>query len=496
MLALAASLAVTLSISDPMIRIDGTFTDWDDVPVAVDDAGDAPDGEVDLGTIRWHADGQAVYLQADIGRTLNVQRLAGMLSLVVDADGDPETGLTSDGLTGVDFIIDWSPPSRRDAERGMGTRLRVANARGFSDGTVYALDAVMAPTTAGPVFELRLRRDVALAGPVRPFAGAACRAKLIHHARNGTVTDETDIMSIALPELAPPPPPVEATTSPLARSAPDVLRVVSWNVELGALTERPQAFLGVLRALDPDVILIQELRDSEGADRLRSIVSAITPDAGAWHVVIGEGGGNLRSAIASRTALTVPASMRVVADPKRSGTDVRTAAASIMYAGRPVLLVSSHLKCCGQIGSREDETRIREASLIRDAVAALPAALRRGVVIGGDLNLVGTAIPLERLVGGIDADGTDLEIAEPFQLDGVSSATWGRRGASFIAGRLDYLAYSDATMRVAGAFVFDAADLSPACLSSSGLAATATRDASDHLPVVLDLAWVSGPPND
>ena len=116
----------------------------------------------------------------------------------------------------------------------------------------------------------------------------------------------------------------------------------------------------------------------------------------------------------------------------------------------------------------------------------LPAYQRERMVLGGDLNLVGTRIPLEELADDMDADGSDLMPAPARVLGDRTFYTWRNADTPFPPGRLDWLVYSDATLRTANSFVLDTAKLSDAVLKRAGL----RRDdslCSDHLPVVVDV---------
>ena len=111
------------------------------------------------------------------------------------------------------------------------------------------------------------------------------------------------------------------------------------------------------------------------------------------------------------------------------------------------------------------------------------------VIVAGDFNLVGARRPLDLLTTRLDIPGLSLIEAEPYQLDGLSNATWSDRKQPFVPGRLDYLLYSIAQFRVRGAFALDSVDLAPQSLQSHRLRAEDTASASDHLPLVVDLEW-------
>jgi len=106
------------------------------------------------------------------------------------------------------------------------------------------------------------------------------------------------------------------------------------------------------------------------------------------------------------------------------------------------------------------------------------------VLVAGDLNLVGSRAPLERLAAGLDPAGGDLVVARALHPDGRDGWTWSAPRSAYTPGRLDYMLSSPSSLRVAAAFVLDTADLSPAVCARHGLEPGDARAASDHLPIV------------
>jgi endonuclease/exonuclease/phosphatase family metal-dependent hydrolase len=133
-----------------------------------------------------------------------------------------------------------------------------------------------------------------------------------------------------------------------------------------------------------------------------------------------------------------------------------------------------------------------EALAIRQATeAALRAGGVDGLLITGDLNLVGSEEPRIVLARELDVDGRSLWTAQPMRLDGVSQTTWEWAGDRFTPGRLDYVLYSQATLGWVGGFVYHSGDLSARWQAAHGVTAETSR-ATDHLPVVSDLRWGPG----
>lgn len=493
---LAAATLPTATVAQEIV-LDGAFDDWQAVAVATTDPrDDAPPGaELDLGDVRVAHDAGFLHVLVELvpadgpdARPLrNLQKLRGDLVLVLDADGDASSGRTAHGLEGADVEVQMTTGDRR---QGFAVRTAGAGGRGLSPDV---LGVAVAPTYAAPEAELRLERGRRLPGGAPLLTGDRVRGKLVHRDARGNVLDETDVFDHALAtpfradELA-------GVAAIPARPA-DALRAVSWNIERGNLRTRAAVVGRIVRALDADVLMLQELTEDMTEDEVTSILSTATGDE--WAAQVGTRGGNLRTAVAVRNRPGRQADRLAALEPMPGeGRGVRSAALAVRHQERWIAFVSVHLKCCGSIGDRSDRTRIEEVNAIRRGVArglgsrwteaALPI---RGLVVAGDYNLVGSRDPLDLLVRGGDRDGSDLAIVDAPQLDGRSNLTWDKPGQAFPPGRLDFVTIGDLDLEPRQAFVLDARDLAPAALRASGLEEGDTEDASDHLPVVVDLAW-------
>ncbi len=507
--------------------LDGRFDDWTNQAPALVDPADAARAPIDIGAVWVADDPAALHLAIELGRQVNLQALDGILHLLIDTDGNAATGETQYGLVGTDVIISFSASHPKSPNRpGRGVGVRRLGVAGAATSTPYDLGVAFAPTAAARRAEIVVPRGSFSGGPDL-LTGETCALKFVFVGADGTLLDETDVISHRFGSAAGPTPPAELSKDPLARRQ-DTLRVVTWNVERGALIKTPEAFARVLRALEPDVLLFQELTSKESAAQIAAWLEEHVPQAPSaepagesggepsaspsprsWRVVFGAGGGDLRTAVASRVPLEDAAGLGTVAwhDTKERGgpRDVRFAGGVVEFGGRRVLFASTHLKCCGSIDSEEDLVRLEEVQALRsslrgfdfgDASAAGRSSGSRveAFVIGGDFNLVGSFDPLDLLVEGIDRDGTDLGIADALQLDRRTNATWEDPGQPFTPGRLDYIVFTDSTFQAVGAFVFDTRDLLPQHLEAHGLRVADTGDASDHLPVVVDFAWRAARP--
>ncbi len=457
------------------IVLDGATGDWSDIEAVVDDAGDAPGAEVDIGAVRVTADGSSVYFLIDLGREVNVQVLDGFLELALDADGDPATGARRRGLDGVDISVRFTAPAREPGRSPGGVAVMPGELDGEPElGGVRghaAVGLVIAPTHASRTIELRMRRGSSLPGTRALFAGSELRARLAALTADGRVVDETEVFSRSLGPVEPLAAPRPVTPPPRTTGA---LRLVTWNVEFGSLLRKPHVFARALNGIDPEVILLQEMTDGDSAAAIESFLNERVPRRDSrWTALFGSGGGPLRCAIASRLPLRPVEELSLIPYPDRPDRELRVLGAAVTAGPQRLLVVSIHLRCCGRIGSPEDETRLVEATLINDAVRrALERSRFDGVVVAGDVNLVGGPRPLELLLAGADVDGSDLQVLHPLRLDGRDGTTWADPRLPFVPGRLDYVLVSDGALPISGAWVIDTPD---ALL------------ASDHAPIVVDV---------
>lgn len=491
---------------------DGSFDDWDDVAVAAsDDVGDVSDSSaVDLVDVRVQADDRFIHLLLDVGREVTAQGMRGSLEILLDADGDPDTGEVFHGLDGVDVVVVLSRPMDTMIGAGVGVAaVRRGGLRGLQ--SAYGVGLLVSPTHSSDRFEIRMNRGAAVARGVRLGVGPAPVRGLVRYVDLERVVDDMGPFSVSVPEA------LEASAPSLTAvdlAPPDgTFRVLAWNVSSGRFRGEAEAFKRVLAALRPDVVLLDEVFEDVADEDLEAFfddVPTAVPDR-RWQWWIAEGGGPQRTVVAS-SAFDVRGEPRLARIPYPEGSLDRW----VLEAGRtrarqsradfergaglsatgawidiediPILFVPVDLQSAGYAGSPQDELRVLQAETLNAALAELlaewPAA---GLVVGGDLNVVGSDRPLRALVRGLDA-GRDLTVARALNASDRSLVTWRSLGSAdlFSPGRLDYVLYRDSRLEGAKAFVFDAARTLEADRVALGITATDTDVTSDHLPVVAD----------
>jgi len=442
------------------------------------------------------ADGHWLYFRIKLAaQTRTLQAMSTPVALWIDADGDPSTGRRVDrprvqGGLGADIEVVWSPRDPQAPRVGQGVMFRVYGPDGSARMVPHeALGFSFAPTHAAEWYEGRISR--AAAKRLMDGGGLASEGRVagvvVMRDGAGEVTGWADPFVVEAP-------PIEPWSGVDARvPAPPEggVRVVSYNVEHTSPLANPEPFARLLAVLKPDVVLFQEWVEGDDAD-IASWLTAHAGHLGQWDVVKGEAWGVAVAARHPIEALTEP----MIPSPTRPDRALRFVAARVGTPAGALVVGSAHLKCCGSKDSPEDRQRMAEAqaiaSLLRELVHLGGQAEQDhhgpwALVVGGDLNLVGSRPPLETLIAGSDLDGSDLAVATAMVLGDAAMHTWYDEGNAFAPGRLDYLTYSDSSARSEAAFVLDTRILDQTARARLGVDA-ADSGASDHMPVVLDLA--------
>jgi len=453
------------------------------------------DGRLD----EWPADAAAMadpdfmYFRVSVGEPTNLQQSRETLHLMVDLDDDPSTGRVdpgdeaTDGL-GIDLEVQFSPASADGTRTEGGVRVFGYDAAGGSIPLSHAdIDLLFLPTYTSEWFEVRFSRHLThLAGLPGPSTSAA--GVFVLSSPDGEVVGSSDPFEVQMPRLAQ----GRARRDATIPDKGDALRIVSFNVLKASPRDDPEPFGRILQVLDPDIVLFQEWDDATAQELATWFTLHVWHEV-PWQAMVSQGRG---VAIVSRHSIR-PLLPESISAP---GGDwpVREVGAVVDTPIGPVAATSVHLKCCG--GSEQDARRLAETTAVNDALRSamtFPSASAGQdgadvsppsiVVIGGDMNLVGSPEPLARLGHALDLDASDLGVAKPIVRGDSAVYSWRDPASEFSIGRLDYLLYSDASARVVRSFVLDGSRLTDAALARLGLDRGDTAT-SDHLPIVIDIA--------
>ncbi len=467
-----APAAAATSSAPTALALDGRFDDW---------RGDAAGA-----SIAALADADFLWIHAKLDRPINLQGAEFTTTLSLDLDARADTGRLDDGI-GADLDVALSPPSptAKSANHLLnGLVLRAHDdAASSRDVSHAACQFAFAPTFAATEFEFRVARRTSLGAAVDDrFAHAErARGRITVADASGHELFRSSVFDAPLPASrarSPDPAPT------VAQKADGAVRVLSWNVQKDSPAKNPAPFARVFRALDPDIYLLQEWQAS--SETLAAWFAKNVPSQSPWHVASFE---DLGVAIVSRFPAVELEGARLAKREVVAGhqTPMRSITALIDSPIGPLIACSVHLKCCGAMGTWEDECRKIEARAINDELRrALVAHADARVVASGDFNLVGTRDPLDLLRAGLDRDGTDLDPIVTPVLGDAAIYTWADDQSEFAPGRLDWCVTSDSTTDAANAFVLDTARIPAATLAAVGIE-PGDSSASDHRTLVVDL---------
>lgn len=326
----------------------------------------------------------------------------------------------------------------------------------------------------------------------------------------------------AAPVALPPVEPGGAKTGTfLDRDNPDVIRVMTYNIEWNSIFPDVNAaqatkFARVVHALNPDILSLQEIgssprdRDKVGVkkrsaeDVLKVMnTAAPLPGGGQWYAYQGGDG-----VIVSK----YPLKMTVEQTDPPGDKELAMALVDLPDKQCPVdfYVVDAHFKCCQ--GATEQSRRQKQAdaivSWVRDARSPggkidLPPGT--AIAVMGDFNIVAEPAPAETVVTGEisdettygqksspDWDDTPFTDAHPLHnVAGPDDWTWRNDNQQYKPGRLDYIIYSDSVLEVAKKFILNTTTMTEADLKAAGLqkfdiAKDDEGKEFDHVPLVVD----------
>jgi endonuclease/exonuclease/phosphatase family metal-dependent hydrolase len=434
------------------IVVDGGDDDWDDVAVGIEDPkGDAPPGGVDLVRVRVADDEARLLLQVVFASEVLMNRGHGLrVEIDRDADGTP------------DFV--WAPGGSPDA-RDVGGPGRGWLAVGFEAlpshrDTHFELAFDKAALGIDPSSDLRivLREPE---GDRVPDAGPGLRYR------------------VGQGEL----PPVVPIA--LGRVDADAVRLAVHNVRDDGIFDPglQPAFERMYQAVAPDVVLAQEIW-SHRADALAALMEGWA--GGNW-VAAPDSASAVVSRLPILDAWTGPRSTFA-----RLDTDERI--------GRPLVVVNVHLPCCrNEVDRSSWVDQINRA--LGDALESGRIPAGSGLVIAGDMNMVGDGGPLNRLVsGGIrtdDALGPPIEwgldplvggkvILRSRHFGGTSGSTWRNDDSTFWPSLLDHVIVDADRLAISHHYILETRGADPSALESAGLLESDAA-VSDHRMRVVDV---------
>lgn len=311
----------------------------------------------------------------------------------------------------------------------------------------------------------------------------------------------------------------------LDKPSPQHLRVMTYNVNWDSIfpagdpnndqlrdSDRVEPFRRILKAVQPDVLCLQEIGQDRHPSQVGAILDQVLPLGGGekWRAHIGQD-----NVIVSRFDLTMEADASI--HQNRTLTTGHALALVDLpdaeYA-TDLYMVCAHFKSSGgeinlRLRQHQADTLVAWVRDMQTPGGKIDLAKGTPWIILGDLNAYDTdpAYHVTTLVTGDivnedrygadakpDWDGTDATDALPRHNGaGTETYTWRNDAEGFNPGMLDRIIYADSVMRVDNSFVLNTTTMDPGLLQASGLQANdvflnPVTSYYDHLPVVVDVA--------
>ena len=467
------------------VTIDGLFDDWESIPVVyADPAGDGTDEDFIM--LKIANDNDFMFFSIEFHDGEQMMQNWNDIHLYLDTDADVNTGLP---VHGIGAELDWC--------------------FGCRSGYYYIMDGIIeisqndltlriAPTITGERFEIAISRSSAILtmdGTQEPttikivLQGGGAAPDILPDEPGG-IEYEFDSTPVPSPEII-----------TLEKNEMEHLRILSYNVRQNGLfdPERQARFERIIKALEPDIMGFQEAYDDNDTNDVNDI-EALFEDwfpGVNWHVS-SEWNGNF---VVSRYPILHQGhhswrSMGVLLDTEED-------------LGTPLFFINSHFSCCDANDNRQEQVD-ELMSFVRDLKNGLgPFTLEYGtpIVHVGDFNLVGYRQQLTTLTDGdivdeasygIDflPDWDDSPLTDLFsrQTHIRMGYTWRSDNSEYNPGKLDYILYTDSVLEPVKHFVLNTLAMSEEDLSFYNLNSEDTKNASDHLPRVMDIAEDSEEP--
>jgi len=468
-------LPASHSWSGSPITIDGQFEDWTSVPVAYSDiSGDGIDE--DFAELKITNDNDFLFLKFSFHNSEQLLQDLNNIRLYIDTDNNNQSGLQIHGI-GAD--LEWCFGCRQGTYHSSTGPMTIRQAE---------IVLRSAPTVTAKDFELALSLT-----SVPMTAGTLQTPHTI--ALVLETSDKLDLLpnqpalyAIDTNFVEPP------SLIPLMRQQEQHVRVLTYNTRGGGLLDsnRQGHFQRIIQALDPDILAFQE---QPGGDQVKSLIAAWLQETNLHSVELGN-----NNLVVSKYPVLNQALMTT------SGRTMATLLQTESALGTNLLIVNSHLACCSNNASRQQDADeiIMVLRNWRSGNGPFTLPDNTPIIHLGDFNLVGASRQLRTLAEGDIAD--EYNFGKDFYPDWDNTAladlfsrhtairmgyTWRNDNESFSPGKLDYILFTDSVIELGNHFVLNTLAMSNSELDLYGLLSDDTNIASDHLPRIMDISSVN-----
>lgn len=461
-------LTLILLSQKERILLDGQFEDWENRNYSyTDPSGDGRFG-YDFTEFIIENDEAYLYFYFDTGIEINLQEFND-IAIVLDTDNNYETGYPIDNL-GAELIYYFG-------ERG-GSFFKGSSQYNIQQDDIGLISL---PTISSERFEIGINLNSNINGNSL-FTGSEIKCLLIQDVQNGDkVPDNSGGLSYTIiqedmdkfPDYA------------LQFNEEAAFRLLSYNVLRDRLFESKSSFERQIKAINPDIIAFQEIYDHSAAQTRVLVESWL---GGEWY-----------AAKQGADIITV-SKYPIIKSYYVNGNG----AFLLDINGKECLLINAHLPCCDNDSGRQDEVDAIMA-FIRDSQNeenSLILEENTPIIICGDMNFVGKNRQLKTFLEGDiqnefsygedfnpDWDGSSLKDMLAYATHTPFAITWHDNYSSYVPGRLDYIIYTDAVLKLQNGYNLFSSTLPVDSLTAYQILEGDTKNASDHIPVVADFSF-------
>ena len=468
---------ININAQSAPITIDGVFDDWTDNLTTFTDVTESISG-VDLLEIQVTNDADYLFIKIKTNTEFDLtdDTTPQDIGLFIDTDNSTNTGYNIQSGYGSELGLLFNQYSAH-------YNVTPYSLIGFSDFGFRS-----APTVTSNEFEIAIRRDAIPDGVNSLFTNNTIRILLKNSNNSDSLPNIGTVFSYTFDNT----PVATFTPTEINKDNSNFLRIMAYNTEQDGLNSaaRLPYFERIVGTINPDIIGFLECWNTT-TTQVKSLMDMWLPlgTVDGWYVI--KKGSSI---IASKWSFlqswySIDRQFPVLIDlPSSFSTDL--------------LFTNAHLKCCDDGDVLRQEQADQYAEFILDAktvggVIDLPQ--NTPFIYAGDLNLVGSSIPLTTLITGdiqdtvtygngapLDWDDTNLTDQNIIQSDARMAYTWRKDNTQYPPGKLDFLIHSDAVINIEKSFILQTEVMSSSRLSQYGLNEFDTSNASDHFPVVSD----------
>jgi len=470
-------LSATSALAQPhAITIDGSFDEWQDVPVAYNTSNNDPGSSgIVFEEISISNDERFLFITFQMNTEINLSE-GNSVRLYIDTDPNSSAGVSINGIS-ANFVFRFG-----DRFGAFYPPTGGVHTIHFDDVHLRAL-----PSHTSQRFELAIERD-AVVNSHSVFPHETIRV-LFWDAPGGDMMPETGgEIAYTFAEGDP-----GTEIIPFEREQPNDLRIATYNLWNDGPWQpgKEPRFGRLLQATDPEIVHVQEVY-SHTAGEVRDFVAA-------WVDEYQPGSGWFVSG--TWDAFTV-SRFPIMGSWSLFGGNVATLIWPLSIMDSRVLVINAHLPCCTNDSGRQAQVDAIMA-FVRGAIepgGPLTLDPDTPIVISGDMNFVGDAQQLQTLLTGDignnseygpdfapDWDGSDLVQVWPRQTELRMGYTWRNdsNGGNFWPSGIDYHIYSDSVIEPGRRFTVWTPEMSSTALNEYGLLFNDSL-ASDHLLFIAD----------